>query len=229
MRFKALDVSAMQPAAALFLAPRIGHAESRLATTESIRHTGWLRKRGRIFAVRGSWAVFVWASTCSHSRTACGFPTPALAFAPSFQTWRRRFFELNGTDLTYHDREGAPAKGQVDCAMVRYALASKPLSDVGRPVLILFRTPNDVQLAAATHAPKSNKPYRFFIRSGKRDLYMQVRQRLCGGVTGVVVVVPTVRDPARRSLKRTWMDGSKCFARSSRPTKPGQRTPSHSA
>lgn len=42
----------MSPPAALFLAPRIGEAESKVQSVESLRHTGWLRKRGRLFSVR---------------------------------------------------------------------------------------------------------------------------------------------------------------------------------
>ena len=33
------------------------------------------------------------------------------------------------------------------------------------------------QLVNVAHAPKSSKPWRFFIRSGKRSLYMQAESK----------------------------------------------------
>ena len=106
--FTPVDVEKLRPPAALFLPPRIGDA-TKPVTVESIRHIGWLRKRGRLFSV-------------SHQPVVCGLRCLVrFAHPVALQTWRKRFFELNGTDLTYFDKEeeGRKLKGEVDCALVR--------------------------------------------------------------------------------------------------------------
>ena len=163
--FTPVDVEKLRPPAALFLPPRIGDA-TKPVTVESIRHIGWLRKRGRLFSV-------------SHQPVVCGLRC-LFRFANSFslQTWRKRFFELNGTDLTYFDKEeeGRKLKGEVDCALVRgLVLTTAGCCDAVSSCAShdCVALPPSQQLEDIQHAPKSSKPFRFYIRANKRMLYMQ--------------------------------------------------------
>ena len=45
---------------------------------------------------------------------------PIAATVTLCQTWRRRYFELNGSDVRYYDKPQGSLKGEVDCAMVRH-------------------------------------------------------------------------------------------------------------